>query len=87
METSYRLSWGQWALLAIVYGLVALMVIFSLLASQNVGQAGYDRCVQEKCEQRGEAFCNKVKELNNCCQGAGGQLGVINNEYSCVFGS
>jgi hypothetical protein len=62
------------------------MIIFSLGATRNIGQEGYDKCVQQKCDDFGEATCNKARELNNCCMGAGGTLGVSGSETVCVFG-
>ncbi|HLD80256.1 MAG TPA: hypothetical protein VJA18_06885 [Candidatus Nanoarchaeia archaeon] len=78
-------SLAQKTLLFSLYGLVALMIVFSVMAIQNVGEEGYNRCIQKKCETRGEAFCSKFREINNCCEGAGGNLAVVDNQYKCVF--
>lgn len=61
-------------MMVILYGSIMLLIIFSLLATRNLGQDGYERCVEQKCQERGENFCTKVRELNNCCMGAGGTL-------------
>ena len=85
------LKMSQKILLSSLYLLVLLMIIFSLLAIQNTGFEGYQQCVEEKCEAKGEKFCSKVRELNNCCAGAGGTLAGVNNPrsgeapYTCVF--
>jgi hypothetical protein len=71
--------------LYILYALVALMVIFSFQATKNQGQQGFDSCVQEKCENKGEATCSKYREINNCCLGAGGNMAVVDNQQMCVF--
>ncbi len=80
-----KLTIGQRILLYSLYGLVALMVVFSLLAMKDKNFAGYEKCVQKKCERGGEAFCSKYREISNCCLGAGGQVAVEGNEYTCVF--
>ncbi len=88
-KPSLRVS--QKILLGSLYFLLLLMVIFSFLAQDNVGEEGYRQCVQKKCEQKGEKFCSKVRELSNCCAGAGGNLAAVNNPppgespYTCVF--
>ena len=81
----HKFTLVQKVLLFTVYGLILLMVVFSVMAIRNVGEEGYNRCIQEKCEKKGEAFCSKFREINNCCEGAGGNLGVIDNKYKCVF--
>jgi hypothetical protein len=72
------LFWGMISLLI-------LLLIFSLLSLQNLGREGYDRCISEKCEKGGDAYCSKAREISNCCEGAGGELGVVNGKYDCVF--
>ena len=78
-------------LLYCLYSLLVLMIIFSLMAIQHVGEKGYQQCVEKKCEAKGEKFCSKLRELNNCCAGAGGTLAGVNNPkqgespYTCVF--
>ena len=76
----------QRGLLYVLYGLLTLMVVFSFLSLQNKGQGGYDRCIKEKCDAKGEEFCSKPREISNCCLGAGGELGQSNGEWKCVFG-
>ncbi|HLC98120.1 MAG TPA: hypothetical protein VJC21_05050 [Candidatus Nanoarchaeia archaeon] len=82
---SEKLTIGQRLLLFLLYGLVALMVVFSLLAMKDKNFAGYEKCVQKKCDRGGEAFCSKLREISNCCLGAGGQVAVADNKYTCVF--
>lgn len=87
----HNLKMPQKVLLWTLYSLVLLMVVFSLLAIQNAGEKGYQQCVEKKCEEKGEKFCSKLRELNNCCAGAGGTLAGVNNPkqgespYTCVF--
>ena len=69
----------------LLLGTIALMIVFSVLAIKDKGQEGYLRCVQKKCDDVSEAFCNKFRERNNCCLGAGGQLAQSADGYSCVF--
>ena len=66
-------------------GLMALMIVFSVLAIKDKGQEGYLQCVQQKCEEVSQDFCNKFREKNNCCMGAGGQMAQQGNELVCVF--
>ena len=75
----------QKILLAVIYGLIILMVIFSIGAGKNRNQEGYDKCLQEKCDEKGEKFCSKQREINNCCQGAGGELAIADSQLTCVF--
>ena len=79
------ISLAQKSLLFVLYGLIVLMIIFSLNAMKNVGEDGYDNCIQKKCEKSGEEFCQKFREINNCCLGAGGQVAQSNNGLACVF--
>ena len=77
--------------LYVLYSLLVLMVIFSFMAIQNTGFDGYQQCVEKKCETKGEKFCSKVRELGNCCAGAGGNLAAAPNPkegespYTCSF--
>ncbi len=80
-----NLSTGQKILLASLYILIALMIIFSFLAVRNRNEEGYQNCLQKKCERKGQEFCSKPREIQNCCQGAGGQVALANNQYTCVF--
>ncbi|MBI2668886.1 hypothetical protein HYX14_03520 [Candidatus Woesearchaeota archaeon] len=75
----------QQILLVVLYGLIALMIFFSILAIKNKGQDGYNNCVQEKCDRKGQDFCQKPREIMNCCQGAGGQLAQNGAQLTCVF--
>lgn len=76
---------AQKILLYILYLLLGLMILFSILAANNRGQSGYDQCIQEKCDKKGEEFCNKFREINNCCLGAGGQTAINEGKAICVF--
>lgn len=80
-----KLTLPQKILLGSIYALLLLMIFFSLQARQNIGQEGYDQCHQKKCEITSEAFCNKFREISNCCLGAGGKVGIVGSEYGCVF--
>ncbi|MBT6774402.1 hypothetical protein HOA91_03450 [Candidatus Woesearchaeota archaeon] len=80
-----NLSFGQKSLLFILYSLLILMVIFSIGAMKNTDKSGYDNCIQKKCIAKGEDFCQKFREVNNCCLGAGGHVAQSNNGYICVF--
>ncbi len=78
---------GQRILLIVLYSLLLLMVVFSLIALKNKNYEGYQKCVEKKC-QGGvyQAYCSKFREVNNCCQGAGGTTAMgSNNQYPCVF--
>ncbi len=76
----------QKVLLGLLYGLMILMVIFSIIASLDKNYEGYDKCVQKKCVRKGEAFCQKAREQQNCCLGAGGQLATNSQgKFTCVF--
>lgn len=75
----------QKALLIFLYGLIILMVIFSVMAIKNLSEGGFDKCIQKKCEAGGEEHCQKFREINNCCLGAGGQMAASENGYTCVF--
>ncbi len=76
---------AQRILLVIIYALAVLMIIFSVMAVGNQGHTGYTTCVQHKCDTKGNDFCQKPRELQNCCAGAGGQLGSNGNNYDCMF--
>lgn len=79
---------AQKILLRVLYGLVLLMIVFSLIAIKDKDQEGFQKCVDNKCQQRGEQFCSKFREINNCCLGASGIIAVgANNQYTCTFNS
>ena len=81
---SQKLS--QKILLYLIYGLLILMIIFSLMARKNLGEEGFNNCVQEKCAEKGPEFCSKFREINNCCEGAGGVTAQNEQGLSCQFG-
>ena len=80
-----KLSLAQKILLFVLFGLIILMIIFSFGAMENSGADGYNNCIEEKCENSGEEICQKFREINNCCLGAGGNIAQGNNGYTCVF--
>lgn len=81
-----QITLAQRILFYVLCGLVVLMVLFSVMASLDKNYAGYEKCVQKKCERKGEAFCQKAREQQNCCAGAGGQLAQDNKgKFTCVF--
>jgi len=80
-----ELNLSQKVLLLILYGLIILMVIFSMGAMKNIGKEGYDACVQKKCIAKGDEFCQKFREINNCCLGAGGNVAQGNEGLICIF--
>ena len=66
--------------------LIFLMVIFSLQARSNLGEKGFDNCIQKKCETVSQEYCEKFREINNCCLGAGGQTVMgQNGKGDCMF--
>ncbi len=75
----------QKSLLFVMYGLIILMIVFSLMATKNIGQEGYEKCIQDKCDKQGTEYCSKYREINNCCLGAGGQTIQTQNGFSCQF--
>lgn len=75
----------QKILLLVLYSLLVLMIVFSLLAIKDKGQAGYDKCIQKKCDAKGQEFCSKYREIDNCCKGAGGKVAVSDGKVICIF--
>jgi hypothetical protein len=75
----------QKALVVTLYLLVMVSFVLSIMAMRNVGKEGFERCVQKKCETVSEEYCSKFREVNNCCQGAGGRIEVKDDGYVCVF--
>ena len=75
----------QKGLLIALYGLLALMIIFSFLSLRNLGKEGYEKCMQKRCSIVGEASCQKLREVSSCCLGAGGKVLIQNNQYRCGF--
>ncbi len=77
---------SQKILLYLIYGLVLLMVLFSLIAIKDKNFSGYRKCVDNKCKLKDEAFCNKAREQMACCTGAGGKLALDSqNKFTCLF--
>lgn len=80
-----QLTIPQKILFLTLIGLLLLMVIFSFNARSYFGKSGYEKCIQEKCEINVD-YCQKFREINNCCEGAGGQTVVDNNNQGqCIF--
>ena len=80
-----KINLWQKGLLIALYGLIILMVIFSIGATKNLGEDGYNNCIQKKCDKKGEDFCHKFREINNCCLGAGGNVAQRNEGLTCIF--
>jgi len=71
-------------LIGILYLSIIITILLSVAAQKNIGQNGFDKCIEKQCE-KGEEHCNKYRTINNCCVGAGGDVGVSNNKYVCIF--
>jgi hypothetical protein len=65
--------------------LLVSVIFLSVRSLKDKGIDGYEACVQRKCEDKGEDFCQKAREQNNCCVGAGGVLGRNENGFICQF--
>ncbi len=76
---------AQKVLYGVIIALLVLMVLFSFLSLQNQGQKGFEKCIEKRCEEGGEARCTKTREINNCCLGAGGKLANQNGKLICNF--
>ena len=79
------LTVSQKTLFGILCSLLLLMVFFSFEARNHLGQSGFDSCVQKKCVARGQPYCEKNNEINNCCLGAGGRTEYVDRKVICVF--
>jgi hypothetical protein len=80
-----KLSKGQTVMLLVLYALIVLMIVFSTVSGKNSGQEGYDKCIEWKCQKKGDEYCSKAREINNCCSGASGELTSLEGELICVF--
>ncbi len=80
-----ELTKWQKGLLYLLYALLVLMVVFSFISLKNRGKEGFDRCIQWKCEKGGQDYCSKLREVNNCCLGAGGETVATESGYTCHF--
>ncbi len=76
----------QLTLLILIYLGMISCIILSIGAITNIGQEGYDRCMERICT-RHEAWCTKFRTKNNCCMGSGGDMVMIDDEYVCRFES
>ncbi|MFH1641580.1 MAG: hypothetical protein ABIC04_01640 [Nanoarchaeota archaeon] len=74
----------QTILLVIIYGGIIISIVFSIAAARNIGQVGYDKCIEKACQVSKE-HCEKFRTQNNCCTGAGGNMNIAGNNYICVF--
>ncbi|MBU0614631.1 MAG: hypothetical protein KJ601_00905 [Nanoarchaeota archaeon] len=74
----------QRGLLLVIYVVLIISLVLSIQATKNIGQTGFDKCMEKECEE-GEENCNKFRTIDNCCNGAGGETGVSNNKYICKF--
>ncbi|HLD34194.1 MAG TPA: hypothetical protein VJB66_05680 [Candidatus Nanoarchaeia archaeon] len=81
----HSLTIAQKILFGILIALIVLMIIFSIRAIKDKGIEGYNACVQKKCDEKGTDFCEKTREKNNCCMGAGGQLAQNEQGLTCRF--
>lgn len=79
-----RLNLAQKILFLALLGLLMLMVVFSFNVRKYLGQEGYNRCIQEKCEINKE-YCQKSREIGNCCEGAGGKTAISGGQLGCIF--
>ncbi len=80
------LTLPQKGLLFTLYGLLGLMIVFSIMSLQNLGQEGYQKCMEKRCSLVGDERCQKLREVSSCCLGAGGKVGISDNKYGCGFG-
>ena len=81
-----KITYSQKILFMILCGLLILMVIFSIYSLKHRGQKGFDACIQKKCEEGGEYYCSKYREINNCCLGSGGQTAQEQDgNVICIF--
>ena len=80
-----KLTYAQQGLLILLYGLVLLMVVFFVMSIRNLGEEGYQRCMEKRCTAVGHEQCQKLREVSSCCLGAGGNVGIADNRYICTF--
>ncbi|HLC71568.1 MAG TPA: hypothetical protein VJI32_06155, partial [Candidatus Nanoarchaeia archaeon] len=81
----HSLTRNQKGLLAALYGLLLLMVIFSIMSIRNLGDDGYGHCLEKRCATVGLENCQKLREVSSCCFGAGGKVAISDNNYICTF--
>ena len=79
------LTISQKILLGSLYSLIALMIVFSVMAAKNVGLDGFKKCMNKEVIIYGEEIYSNYKHVNNCCLGAGGKTAQSSSGYSCVF--
>ena len=79
-----KLSILQITLLVLLYVLITASIVLGIAATGNLGQEGYDGCMEKICIDH-PSWCTKFRTMNNCCMGTGGKMGIIDNEYVCVF--
>jgi hypothetical protein len=79
-----KLSILQKTLLGFLYLSLLVIVILSINATKNIGKDGFDGCMKNECA-KGEDHCSKYRTISNCCVGAGGVVGVSEENYICQF--
>ncbi len=83
-----ELSLSQKILLVMLYGLLVLVVVFSVLAAiNNFGEKGMQRCMDKLAEKKeNKSIAENPKKIYNCCLGAGGKMAQKQDgSYTCVF--
>ncbi|MEK6900386.1 MAG: hypothetical protein AABX05_04655 [Nanoarchaeota archaeon] len=78
----------QKILLILLYGLLALMVFFSIFAAMNnFGEKGMQKCMDQLAEKKiNKSLADRPKDIYNCCQGAGGKIAQKqDSSYTCIF--
>lgn len=77
---------SQQILLLMLYGLLILVIIFSIIAAiNNFGEKGMQKCMDKLVEKKGnESLAKKPRDIYNCCQGAGGKI-AQDGSYTCIF--
>lgn len=82
------LSLSQKILFGGLYSLLALMVVFSILARGNVGEDGLQKCLNRVVDRHKDgSLYESFKVVNNCCVGAGGKIAwsAEKNTHVCNF--
>ena len=80
-----KITLAQKILYFILLSLLVLMVIFTFKSLEHRGESGFEACIQNKCEFGGVKYCNKAREISNCCLGAGGKIKYSQKGANCFF--
>ncbi len=83
-----QLGLSQKILLGSLYGLFTLMVVFSIMARDNFGEDGFQKCLDRVVDKHDDGrLTESFKVINNCCVGAAGKVAWSSeqNSYICVF--